>query len=160
MVTNTKVNELPPLASASTDAVPGEVKTNMQSQQEQLQLNVTAACYKRIQQLVAKKEGATVETLYLRVFVDSGGCSGFSYQFEVSAEPLEDDDLVFTDSESGARVVVDQGSLELIRGSTIEYAQEMIKSGFEVRSNPQSESACGCGSSFALKNFASNPAID
>lgn len=60
----------------------------------------------------------------------------------------------------GSRVVVDGGSFELIKGATIDYVQEMIRSSFAVVNNPQSESACGCGSSFAVKNFTSNPAID
>jgi len=55
---------------------------------------------------------------------------------------------------------VDEGSLQFLQGSTLDYVQEMIKSSFEIRENPNSESACGCGSSFALKNFAKNPALD
>ena len=130
---------------------------------------VTEACYKRIHHLISLKQQ---EDLYLRVFVDAGGCSGFTYQFELDSEEnlKPDDDVIFTeatvsssDNKNGqapARVVVDKGSLQLIAGSKIDYVQEMIKSSFEVRENPQSESACGCGSSFALKNFASNPALD
>ena len=57
-------------------------------------------------------------------------------------------------------VVVDPSSLELIRGSTIDYTKELMKSAFVVSNNPQSESACGCGSSFAVKNFKVNPAVD
>lgn len=60
----------------------------------------------------------------------------------------------------GSKVVVDEGSFELIRGATVDFVQEMIRSSFAVVNNPQSESACGCGSSFAVKNFSSNPALD
>ena len=99
--------------------------------------------------------------MFLRVFVDAGGCSGFTYQFELDDEFIEDEDKVFEPPGSdGARVVVDEASLNLIQGSKIDYVQEMIKSSFVVAENPQSESACGCGSSFAVKNFASNPALD
>ncbi len=63
---------------------------------------------------------------------------------------------VFT--KNGTRVVVDNASFDLIKGSTVDYVQEMIKSSFAVVNNPQSVSSCGCGSSFALKNFAANPA--
>jgi len=59
-----------------------------------------------------------------------------------------------------SKVIVDSGSFELVKGATVDYVQEMMRSAFTVASNPQSESACGCGSSFAVKNFTSNPAID
>jgi len=56
--------------------------------------------------------------------------------------------------------VVDSSSFDLIKGATIDYQQELIKSAFVVVNNPNSETACGCGSSFAAKAFAANPAID
>eukprot|EP00541_Cyclophora_tenuis_P018211 CAMPEP_0116575992 /NCGR_PEP_ID=MMETSP0397-20121206/20264_1 /TAXON_ID=216820 /ORGANISM="Cyclophora tenuis, Strain ECT3854" /LENGTH=127 /DNA_ID=CAMNT_0004104943 /DNA_START=44 /DNA_END=427 /DNA_ORIENTATION=- len=109
-----------------------------------------------------KKNGMGLEDMYLRVYVDAGGCSGFQYKFELTEDKDEavdpDDDVVF--QKDGARVVVDQNSLSLIRGSTVDFVQEMIKSSFAIINNPQSESACGCGSSFAVKNFSANPALD
>ena len=118
----------------------------------------------------------------LRVAVEGGGCSGFQYTFI-----LEDDNVAVDEEDKlferdGARVVVDEVSLDLVRGSTVDYVQEMIRSSFAINNNPNSESACGafahdvcdsgsgliartlraagCGSSFALKAFSENPAID
>ena len=118
--------------------------------------------------------------MYLRLYVDAGGgCSGFQYKFLLLSEEEDgggdssnggdgeggedgtidpEEDVVFV--RDGMRVVVDQTSLDLLRGSTIDYVSEMIRSSFAVVGNPQSESACGCGSSFAVKNFESNPAMD
>ena len=102
----------------------------------------------------------------MRVAVEGGGCSGFQYTFnmeEVSSSPenlrSECDDMTFG-RDNEPFVLVDSGSFQLIKGPTIDYVQEMIKNAFAVTNNPQSESACGCGSSFALKTFASNPAKD
>jgi iron-sulfur cluster assembly 2 len=60
----------------------------------------------------------------------------------------------------GSQVVVDSSSFELVKGATVDFVEEMMRSAFTVSSNPQSENACGCGSSFAVKNFTANPARD
>ena len=138
---------------------------------------VTTNCASRIRQLASSRPNPN--SIYLRLYVDAGGCSGFQYKFlllseddsGISSTSSTDDggggedgtidpeeDVVFT--KDGMRVVVDQTSLDLLRGSTIDYVSEMIRSSFAVVGNPQSESACGCGSSFAVKNFGSNPALD
>jgi iron-sulfur cluster assembly accessory protein len=157
MVTQTKAGEDLSSQRQAADSASEEVAA--EDQNTDTLLIISDSCWKRIHHL-AQKKGSSLSVVYLRVFVDAGGCSGFTYQFEIDTdENLEKDDIVFTGPE-GARVVVDPGSLEFIKGSTIDYVQEMIKSAFEVRDNPQSESACGCGSSFALKNFEANPAVD
>jgi len=132
-------------------------------------LNITGSCAARIKQLASTRPNP--EKVFLRLYVDAGGCSGFQYKFlllsEDNTEDNDDEEDGTIDPEEdivlvkdGMRVVVDQTSLDLLRGSTIDYVQEMIRSSFAVVGNPQSESACGCGSSFAVKNFESNPALD
>ena len=105
---------------------------------------VTKSCINKINELRAMQNNPKLK---LRIFVDSGGCSGFQYEFKL------DDDQQSTDNLIGSEVIVDELSLEFIKGSTIDYKMEMIQSSFAVTNNPQSESACGCGSSFALKSF-------
>ena len=71
------------------------------------------------------------------------------YTLEEKVLGLEEDDKVF--EQDGQQVVVDAVSLDLIRGSTLDFVQEMIRSSFAILNNPNAEAGCGCGSSFALK---------
>lgn len=165
MITKTAAGTLPDEAVGEPQAVvdvPSSAASNSTTAIETDDLAITASCFKRVESLAAKRGG--LDEMYLRVYVDAGGCSGFQYKFELTldadeAVDLDGEDVVYND-ESGARVVVDQSSLDLLRGSKIDFVQEMIKSSFAVVDNPQSESACGCGSSFAVKNFSANPALD
>ncbi|CAH0479826.1 unnamed protein product [Peronospora belbahrii] len=100
--------------------------------------------------LEAAKQEKT-DNLMLRIAVEGGGCSGFKYvlEFEKDTTPDEEEDVVF--EQHGGRVVVDKESLDLIRGSTVDYEQELIRSAFAVVNNPNAVSGCGCGTSFDLK---------
>ena len=119
-------------------------------------LIITKACAARIKELSAKRDEPTLK---LRLAVEGGGCSGFQYTFSMDDEAIdEEEDRIF--ERDGAQVVVDDSSLEFVKGATVDFAVEMIRSSFVVINNPNSENACGCGSSFAVKNFASNPALD
>lgn len=80
----------------------------------------------------------------IRVFVKSGGCSGYSYGMAIDERSLEGD-TVFEDR--GVRLVVDKMSLPLLDGSEVDYVENMMGGGFSVN-NPNATSACGCGSSF------------
>jgi iron-sulfur cluster assembly 2 len=126
------------------------------------ELIITPSCLARVEKLIHLRKSKGGEEPFLRVFVDAGGCSGFQYQFEIDEEfdPEEDITLVATAEDMKSRIVVDETSLGFLKGSTLDYVQELAKSAFVVADNPQSESACGCGSSFAVKNFSTNPAHD
>ena len=81
----------------------------------------------------------------LRVGVRGGGCSGFQYALALDEE--RNDDHVF--DSSGIRVLVDPASLRYVSGSTVDFTESFMGSGFEV-SNPNVVSSCGCGSSFRV----------
>ncbi|HTK35210.1 MAG TPA: iron-sulfur cluster insertion protein ErpA [Caulobacteraceae bacterium] len=103
---------------------------------------LSAAAARRIREL-ASTEG---RTLMLRVAVEGGGCSGFQYQFDL-VEAGEPEDLVI--ERDGASALIDEVSLPLLRGSEIDFVDELAGAEFRVR-NPNAKSSCGCGVSFSL----------
>jgi iron-sulfur cluster insertion protein len=82
----------------------------------------------------------------LRVAVEGGGCSGFQYRFDLVESAEADDVRVERD---GAAAVVDIISLALLKGSEIDFADELAGAEFKVR-NPNAKSSCGCGVSFSI----------
>ena len=91
------------------------------------------------------------EEAWLRVSVEGGGCSGFQYKLDLEEGELsmgEDDVMVERD---GAKVLVDQTSLEYLQGATVDYHVELIRAGFRITANPKAEGGCSCGASFNIK---------
>lgn len=113
----------------------------MQAAPETESLRFTEAGAAKAQHLLATsgKENAAV-----RVFVKSGGCSGFQYGMSIDDRRLEGD-LEFEDH--GVRLVVDPRSFPLLKGSHVDYVENLMGGGFSVK-NPNASSECGCGHSF------------
>jgi len=102
----------------------------------------------RLKQIMAKDANPL---LALRITVESGGCHGFQYLMSLTTleDSISKEDTVF--GADGARVVMDEPSLELLKGSKIDFTMELIGSQFKIVDNPLATSSCGCGTSFDIK---------
>ncbi len=104
---------------------------------------LTENAEKQILKILAKEPEGTI----LRISVSGGGCSGFSYEYNLLQESPNDDDLVL--GASAPIVLIDSMSLEFMKGSTIDFVDELAGQSFQIN-NPNAVASCGCGSSFAI----------
>jgi iron-sulfur cluster assembly accessory protein len=106
------------------------------------ELTLTENAAKRVAWIADRQSKPAI----LRLAVDGGGCAGFTYKFELAEKPETDDVVVETD---GVRLVVDPVSLDLVRGSAVDFVEDLGGAAFKVL-NPNAQSGCGCGSSFSV----------
>lgn len=107
-------------------------------------VRLTKAAAKRIRELSESEDDT--KSLMLRIAVDGGGCSGFSYQFSMEND-VQDDDVAF--EFRGAVLLVDKVSLEILAGSEVDFVEDLQATSFRVN-NPKAISTCGCGTSFSI----------
>ncbi len=105
-------------------------------------ISMTANAARRVAEIAIKLGKAPV----LRLSVEGGGCSGFQYKFGM-ADIVEADDI--RAEGDGASLVVDPISLDLVRGSAVDFVESLGGKSFQV-TNPQAQAGCGCGSSFSV----------
>ena len=105
-------------------------------------VTISANAAKRVARILSKEAPGTM----LRVAVNGGGCQGFSYDYSFDGARAEDDILVERD---GARVLIDAVSVDYLKGSEIDWVDDLIGASFQIK-NPNAKSACGCGTSFSL----------
>jgi iron-sulfur cluster assembly protein len=113
-------------------------------------VSLTDAAAGRLRQITADEPNPATG---LRVYVYSGGCSGFRYGMMIEDAPTPDDQVL---EAQGIKVYVDTKSIDLLRGAQIDYVDTLMGAGFTVN-NPNSVSACGCGSSFRTAESAGSP---
>ena len=102
------------------------------------EINFTKQAVERINHLISKKPSGT----FFRIAIKGGGCSGFKYEFTFDKE-IDDNDL------KHKNIVIDKSSLKMLKGSQVDFTEELIGSSFKI-SNPKTKSSCGCGVSFSF----------
>jgi len=102
------------------------------------EINFSKKAVERINLLISKKPLGT----FFRIAVKGGGCSGFKYDFSFDNK-IENNDC------KQENIVIDKSSLEMLKGSEIDFSSELIGSSFKI-SNPKTKSSCGCGISFSF----------
>jgi len=110
-------------------------------------LSLTDAAATKLHELTKEETNPDVG---LRVYVYSGGCSGYRYGMMLEDAPTPDDKILET---NGMKVYVDGNSVSLLEGSQIDYVDTLMGAGFTVN-NPNAVSGCGCGSSFRTADDA------
>ena len=106
------------------------------------QISLTQSAAQRVAWIADRQHQPAI----LRLAVDGGGCAGFTYKFELAAAAESDDTVAVTD---GVTLVVDPVSLELVKGSAVDFVEDLGGAAFKV-TNPNAQSGCGCGSSFSV----------
>jgi iron-sulfur cluster assembly protein len=110
-------------------------------------LSLTEAAATKLRELTKDEPNPDIG---LRVYVYSGGCSGFRYGMMLEDAPTTDDKVMHA---NGVRVYVDGNSVDLLSGAQIDYVDTLMGAGFTVN-NPNAVAACGCGSSFRTADDA------
>jgi len=105
-------------------------------------VTITDSAAKRIAEIVEAESGKSA----LRVSVEGGGCSGFSYKFDLADEAIGDDVVL---EKGNARVFIDQMSLIYMNGSQIDFVDNLMGQSFQIN-NPNAVASCGCGTSFTV----------
>ncbi len=105
------------------------------------EITLTPAAAGAVQDLLTRKK---LEGYALRVYISGGGCSGYQYGMALENN-IRDADRIF--DQHGVRLVVDEISIDYLRGAKIDYVDEVMGTGFKIE-NPNAVSTCGCGSSF------------
>ena len=114
-------------------------------------INMTEAAVAKVQGIL-EQEKASLPEGGLRIYVQGGGCSGFSYGMVL--DEVSDGDQTF--ETNGIKVIVDPMSLRYLDGAEVDYKEDLMGGGFAIK-NPNAQSTCGCGHSFSAGGGSPQP---
>ncbi|WP_110931477.1 HesB/IscA family protein [Paenibacillus bouchesdurhonensis] len=115
-------------------------------------INISDSAMARIKQMLEQEE---TPDMFLRLGVNEGGCSGFSYGMGLDDQESEEDVHMEVD---GLKIVVDKESIRYLNGLEIDYKESGMSGGFTIH-NPNAIASCGCGQSFRMKNEEGRPEV-
>lgn len=110
---------------------------------ERTPVTVSDSAIKRVAAILANEQDKDA----LRISVEGGGCSGFSYKYDLVADDRQADDLVI--ARDGAVVLIDSVSIEYMQDSEVDFVDDLMGQSFQIK-NPNAVASCGCGTSFSL----------
>jgi iron-sulfur cluster assembly accessory protein len=105
-------------------------------------VNLTADAIRHIAEVLRSEPAGAV----LRIAVEGGGCSGFQYTYAIVPATMDGDLII---AEGGAKVAIDPISLDYLRGSKVDFVDDLMGRAFKI-DNPAATASCGCGTSFSL----------
>ena len=104
-------------------------------------MTISASAARRLNAILSREDGSA-----LRISVKGGGCSGFQYAYDIDTTRADDD---FIATRDGATVVIDPVSLEMMKGSEVDFVDDLMGQSFQIK-NPNATASCGCGVSFSV----------
>ena len=108
-----------------------------------INITISKSAGDKITDILAEENNPLV---HVRMFVQGGGCSGFSYGFTLDTDVNEDDWQIPAGSST---ILIDSMSAQYLDGAEVDYVEELMESSFKIK-NPKAVSTCGCGSSFSV----------
>lgn len=105
-------------------------------------INITTTAAQKVKGIL-EQEKESIPAGGLRIYVQGGGCSGFSYGMVL--DEAADGDQVF--EQDGIKVIIDAMSMRYLEGAEVDYKEDLMGGGFAIK-NPNAKSTCGCGQSF------------
>ncbi|MBS0184956.1 MAG: iron-sulfur cluster assembly accessory protein [Proteobacteria bacterium] len=111
------------------------------------EFTITPKAQDQLKKVLSKTGDSPKKNIRFRILVEGGGCAGFQYVFKMDDTYNKEDQIY---GEEPGEVIIDDISLGLLKGASLDYEEELIGSQFVIKNNPQATTSCGCKTSFSV----------